>query len=233
MSRLFQVGCLSGFLEGAYDSSISFAQLQQHGTMGLGTVNAVDGEMIAVDGHFYRVDHHGIATMIAPHQCTPFALVCHFMPTITFELTNIASLKQLNDALTPYLQSPNFFYMIRIEGDFKQLDLRSESCQLKIYQPLAKTLPSLQRAFSLTTSTGTLVATWCPTYANALTIPGYHYHYIDADKKTGGHVFNIIVSHAKVQIHQLSEFHMALFHAPEFDQKQLSADCWKDFSKNE
>lgn len=233
MSRLFQVGCLAGFLEGAYDSSISLAEIQQHGTIGLGTVNAVDGEMVAVDGQFYRVDAQGVATAMAPHDCSPFALVCHFMPTITLNINHIASLKQLNKTLDPYLQSPNFFYMIRIEGDFKHLALRSEMCQLKAYKPLAITLPALQRAFSLSSSTGTVVATHCPAYASALTIPGYHYHYIDADKKTGGHVFNIAVNHAKVEIQQLSEFHMALFHASEFDQRALDADCWSKFAQNE
>ena len=51
---LFQASTIGALLEGAYDGDVSFEQLAEHGDLGLGTLNALDGEMIAVDGRFYR-----------------------------------------------------------------------------------------------------------------------------------------------------------------------------------
>ena len=47
---LFQASTIGALLDGAYDGDVSFAQLAEHGDLGLGTFNALDGEMIAVDG---------------------------------------------------------------------------------------------------------------------------------------------------------------------------------------
>ena len=44
---------------GHYDGDVTFAELAEHGDLGLGTLNALDGEMIALDGRFFRADVDG------------------------------------------------------------------------------------------------------------------------------------------------------------------------------
>jgi acetolactate decarboxylase len=56
---LFQASTIGALLDGAYDGDVSFAQLSEHGDLGLGTLNGLDGEMIALDGRFYRADVDG------------------------------------------------------------------------------------------------------------------------------------------------------------------------------
>ena len=53
---LFQASTIGALLDGAYDGDLSFAELAEHGDLGLGTLNGLDGEMIALDGGFYRAD---------------------------------------------------------------------------------------------------------------------------------------------------------------------------------
>ena len=47
---LFQASTIGALLDGAYDGDLSFAELAEHGDLGLGTLNGLDGEMIALDG---------------------------------------------------------------------------------------------------------------------------------------------------------------------------------------
>ena len=47
---LFQASTVGALLHGAYDGDLSFAELAEHGDLGLGTLNGLDGEMIALDG---------------------------------------------------------------------------------------------------------------------------------------------------------------------------------------
>jgi acetolactate decarboxylase len=56
---LFQASTIGALLDGAYEGDVSFGQLAEHGDLGLGTLNALDGEMIALDGRFYRADVDG------------------------------------------------------------------------------------------------------------------------------------------------------------------------------
>ena len=52
---------------------MTFEELAEHGDLGLGTLNGLDGEMIALDGRFYRADVDGMAEEIDPTERTPFA----------------------------------------------------------------------------------------------------------------------------------------------------------------
>src|SRR3712207_2102113 len=61
---LFQTSTIDALLEGKYDGDVSFAQLEERGDFGLGTLNALDGEMIELEGNFYQVKADGRAYMI-------------------------------------------------------------------------------------------------------------------------------------------------------------------------
>lgn len=233
MAILFQIGCLASFLQGTYESPITYDEIRKQGDIGLGTFNAVDGEMVAIDGEIYRIDVHGVAKPITSDSHTPFALLCPFQKVESFEIRDIGSLQELSAVLDKHIQSANFFQMIRIDGDFFHVDLRSESCQLKPYKSLVETLPKLQKSFSVGPSSGSLIVTRCPDYMSALTIPGYHYHYIDAQRKTGGHVYNLKVDKANVQINELDQFQMRLFHSPTFDHTTINPNGWQAFENQE
>src|SRR6185312_8719901 len=46
---LFQASTIGALLEGAFEGDVTFAEPAQHGDLGLGTLNHLDGEMIAID----------------------------------------------------------------------------------------------------------------------------------------------------------------------------------------
>lgn len=83
---LFQASTIGALLEGAYDGDVTFAELAEHGDLGLGTLNALDGEMVALDGRFHRADIDGRTAEINPEARTPFAVVVPFAPTVELSL---------------------------------------------------------------------------------------------------------------------------------------------------
>ena len=72
---LFQASTIGALLEGSFEGDVSFAELAEHGDLGLGTVNHLDGEMIALDGRFYRADVEGNVIEVPLAERTPFAVV--------------------------------------------------------------------------------------------------------------------------------------------------------------
>src|SRR5215475_12613073 len=70
---LFQASTIGALLHGSYDGDLTFAELAERGDLGLGTLNGLDGEMIAIDGEFLRADVDGDVTPIAADAQTPFA----------------------------------------------------------------------------------------------------------------------------------------------------------------
>src|SRR6201747_3330428 len=79
---LFQASTIGALLAGAFDGDLSFAELAEHGDLGLGTLNRLDGEMIALDGEFFRADVDGVVSPIAATAKTPFAVVARFEPAV-------------------------------------------------------------------------------------------------------------------------------------------------------
>src|SRR6478736_6458341 len=83
---LFQASTIGALLDGAFEGDLSFAELAERGDLGLGTLNHLDGEMIALDGEFFRADVEGRLSPIAPEARTPFAVVTRFEPEVDVQL---------------------------------------------------------------------------------------------------------------------------------------------------
>src|SRR6186997_2665519 len=83
---LFQASTIGALLKGAYEGDVTFRELAEHGDLGLGTLNGLDGEMIALDGSFFRADVDGNIGPIDPETATPFAVVVPFEPSIEMQL---------------------------------------------------------------------------------------------------------------------------------------------------
>src|SRR5215213_60827 len=92
---LFQASTIGALLDGAYEGDVTFAELAEHGDLGLGTLNSLDGEMIAVDGSFYRADVDGDVSAVDPRRRTPFAVLTWFTPTQELEIDEPLSHEEL------------------------------------------------------------------------------------------------------------------------------------------
>ena len=56
---LFQVSTIDALLQGDYDGYTSLKELSSKGDFGIGTVNALDGELVIENGQFYQVKADG------------------------------------------------------------------------------------------------------------------------------------------------------------------------------
>src|SRR5262245_40566418 len=83
---LFQASTIGALLEGHSEGDVTFAELAERGDLGLGTLNHLDGEMIALDGRFYRADVDGAIGEVPPDERTPFAVVTRLDPAVSFDL---------------------------------------------------------------------------------------------------------------------------------------------------
>lgn len=185
--RAFQASTLSAMLDGAYDGDVSFAELARNGDFGIGTLNGCDGEMIALDGSFLRADEHGDITAVPPEAMTPFAVLTFFQAVHRFSAG--ASFDQLCAAIDERVGAAEIVHAVRIDGAFASVHCRSVPKQEKPYRPLAEVLAE-QRTFDLTEVEGTMVGFRFPNLGLGVGVPGYHLHFVSADRRRGGHVLD-------------------------------------------
>src|SRR5262249_21789511 len=118
LHEVFQESTINALLEGVYDGSMTYGELRRHGDFGLGTFNALDGEMIAVDGDFYQGKADGLAYPVADDQRTPFATVLFFRPTLRRPLSGPLDHEHFQAMADGLMDGPNLFYAVRIDGRF-------------------------------------------------------------------------------------------------------------------
>ena len=206
---LFQASTIGALLEGAYDGDLSFAELAERGDLGLGTLNGLDGEMIAVDGRFYRADVDGNLHPVAPAELTPFAVVTRFEPTIVFDLPRPLGHEELLAAVDERVPEGTPSCALRVDGAFESVWARSVPLQTPPYRPLAEVVAD-QHEFELGPARGTMVGFRFPDYAEGIEVAGYHLHFIDADRSRGGHVLGSRAGAVRVQIDPSAALHVEL-----------------------
>src|SRR5918995_4035150 len=184
---LFQTSTIDALLEGKYDGDVSFAQLEERGDFGLGTLNALDGEMIALEGNFYQVRADGRAYEIDKQTRTPFAVVTFFEPRLFRILATPLDYEAFGVYLDRLVSGETSCYAVCVDGWFDYVKTRSVPRQHKPYPPLAKVVQH-QPTFELHNVQGSLVGFRFPRYAQGLNVAGYHFHFITADRSAGGHV---------------------------------------------
>lgn len=184
---LFQASTIGALLDGSYDGDLTFAELAERGDLGVGTLNALDGEMIALDGEFLRADVDGNVTPVGPGERTPFAVVTRFEPTVEAEvapgLDHEAVLAALDELAPPGGSS----FAVRLDGRFATVRARSVPRQAPPYRPLAEVVAD-QHVFELTDVEGSMVGFRFPAFVEGIEVAGYHLHFVDAARRRGGHV---------------------------------------------
>lgn len=195
-NTLTQVATIDGLLAGVYDGEVSLGDLSKKGDFGLGTYQALDGEMVLLDGIFYQIRDDGSVHHPPSETLTPFAAVVAFDPTFFAELPagDFDALAAHLDTLIP---DQNQFVAIRIDGHFAAIRTRSVPAQTPPYPPLVEVVKT-QPLFDFENVKGTLVGLRCPPFVTGLNVPGYHFHFLTENREAGGHVLTLSMTRGQL-----------------------------------
>jgi len=221
---LFQASTIGALLDGAFDGDLSFAELAEHGDLGLGTLNHLDGEMIAIDGEFFRADVDGGIRRIGPEERTPFAVVTRFQACVEERLpAETRSHEELLAQLDRLVPAGTSSCAVRLDGRFELVRARSVPRQRPPYRPLTEVVAD-QHVFELTDVEGTMLGFRFPTYVEGIEVAGYHLHFISADRSRGGHVLDSRSAELRVGIDPSNDLHVELPPQVELGDPDLAAE---------
>lgn len=195
---LHQTGAIGALAAGDYHGRETFAALARHGDFGLGTFAGLDGEMVAEGGRFYQVRSDGTVRRVSPGGKAPFAQVVFFGGTVDLGRVDGLTLKALTDALAARLPDPSRMYAVRVDGAFEALTARSVPAQREPWPPLAEAIKG-QTVFPMENVRGVLVGFYTPPGLPDLSPPGWHFHFLSADRTRGGHVLAARLGPAKAR----------------------------------
>ena len=224
--RVFQTSTLSALMEGVYEGNTTFGELKKEGDFGLGTLNGLDGEMVGFGGKFYQITSDGKAHEIPDDAVTPFAVVTFFEADKTVSIDGPLECTDLEKYILSLLPSDNIFYAIKIDGRFESMKTRSVPKQSEPFPPLAEVVKK-ESVFELGGVEGTIAGYWFPEYLSGVNAAGFHFHFLTADEKTGGHVLDCKAGKVRIGIDYNDDLQISLPKTENF----LDADI-SDVSKH-
>lgn len=204
---LFQVSTIDTLLLGGYDGEYTFQELEKHGDFGIGTFDGLDGEMTALDGAFYQIKADGSVSPVTGEMTTPFSSVTFFEPDFIFTLEGTYNYSEFIRLASPRLPSGDIVYAIRMDVTSPYIKARAIPRQEKPYPALADAAET-QSVFIINNTSGSIVGFYTPEMYQSLNIPGFHLHYVDDERNSGGHILDFVLENATVMLDATTEFFM-------------------------
>jgi acetolactate decarboxylase len=228
---LYQVSTATALVEGVYQGAVRVGTLREHGDLGLGTFEDLDGEMVIVEGHFFQVRCDGSVREVSDDTLAPFAVITPFVPQTPVMLDQCLDMSRLTSRFDTLRHSDNIFFAFRVDGKFDYVHTRA-MCRTHEGVPLVQAA-AVQPEFEFHDVEGTLVGFWTPEYAKTLNVPGYHLHFISADRTRGGHLLQCRGSNLRLQIQREGDYHIALPETEDFLKADLRRDTAADLARAE
>ena len=229
---IYQFSVIDALLEGVYDGEITCAELKENGDFGLGTFDGLDGEMLELDGVIYQVKADGNVYKINDMETSPFAAVTFFETDIQEDINTEMTGQGLASHIEELLPSKNLMYAVKITGNFSYMKTRSVAAQEKPYPRLVDVTKD-QSVFEFNDTEGSIVGYWMPEYINGINVPGYHLHFITADRTAGGHILDYTINSGTIEIDSCDSFYLELPENENYLSTGLSADNEGDLEEAE
>ena len=228
---LYQVSTTTALVEGVYQGAVRVGTLREHGDLGLGTFENLDGEMVVVDGQFFQVRSDGSVRECSDDVLSPFAVVTRFAPDAAISLDHCPDLSHLTARFDELRHTDNVFFAFRVDGHFDYVHTRA-MCWTEEGVPLVQAA-AVQPEFEFHDLSGTLVGFWAPEYAKTLNVPGYHLHFVSADRTSGGHLLQCRGTNLRLQIQREAMIALALPETEDFLKADLRRDPTAELTRAE
>ncbi len=222
---------VNALVQGLYEENTSIAEIKLHGDFGLGTFNNLDGEMMLLDGLVYQTRADGLVRPVEDTVLTPFACVTFFSPDSIEEIDGRLFPQPLNELLDHLIPSENMLYAIRIDGSFRRVTTRSVPKQ-ENYRPLVEVARD-QPTFEFSGVEGTLAGFFTPEFMGSLNVPGYHLHFLTADRTGGGHLLECEPEKVRVGLQHVPKLELGLPVTLDYLTADLTEDTRKDLEEAE
>ncbi|MCP4482129.1 MAG: acetolactate decarboxylase [bacterium] len=203
---IYQVSTLNALLAGNYDGLIKVEDFLKRGSVGLGTFNELDGEMIVLDGKCFRAKAIGEVVEVKKNETIPFGVITNFELEKQHHIEYMMNLKDLKDFINPLFINKDVFYVIKVLADFKYIKYRSVPKQERPYKNLSLVIKNEQVIFEEQNIAGTIIGFYFPEFMKGLNVVGYHFHFLSDDLTKGGHVFDFKADNLLVILDQKRQF---------------------------
>jgi acetolactate decarboxylase len=182
-----QVGTYDYLVQPDYDGLAPVSAVVGESTIGLGTFDRLDGELVMIGGVVYRVGTDGVPRKASMKRSTPWFEGVRFIPQTSMRLAEGTECSALVPLINELATTDGGMVAVRLSGTFTTLTARSVPAQSQPYPPLADVVAT-QTVFPLEDVRATLVGFRTGSDLLGVGAPGLHLHGLTKALDAGGHI---------------------------------------------
>lgn len=208
-STFTQISLFSVLLCGRYGGVTSLGEVKKLGDMAIGTMDRLDGEMLMINGEVFQACADGQVHRPGDDETIPFGTIAAFRADQTLEPRGISSYEAFEAYMRECFPNENIPLAIHFAGRFGYMKVRAVGRQEQDGTGLAEAAQE-EAVFQLGDTAGDLMGFRLPGYVLGINAPGWHLHFIDADRKCGGHVVNFSMTGGMLRVCRCGDFVLRL-----------------------
>lgn len=222
-NHIYQYSLLNALMDGVFETGIPVSKFSKMGNQGLGTFTRMNGELLFLDGKVYQLQAEGNVREADDNDQIPFGVSTKFVPqrTTQVEFKNKDDIDRHLDGFNDHAK--NLFMTYRINGKFDYLKCRTVRGQEYKGQPLSE-LSQKQSVETYEDVEGTIIGFRTPKNWQGFGVAGEHLHFMQADRKAGGHVLEVRAKQVEMQMAVASNVHLELPTTDDFNAATLVTD---------
>ena len=211
MSDLYQYSHAYVFEQKKYDGNYPAGNLKKHGDIGLGTFNALDGELVMINGKCYQCIKDKHIKIASNDALIPWATVTRFTEAAsTITLENISNLTELEAQLLKLTDMHNAPYVFHLQAEFNNIIFRQVIKQEKPYTLSIEDVYEKSPTENTGPISANLVGFYIPEFMQSIQPKGLHLHGVSKDEQSGGHVIEMDFDTATLTFEKITEVKMVL-----------------------
>ena len=189
--KITQFSGVNALMMGVFDGLFPISEIKKHGNFGLGCSEGLTGEAIIDCCHFWDAKGNRPLRIMDDTERMPFAQITTFAPEASFAISHVSK-ATLYDELSKYLTFDNVFLAIKLEGKFDHLKVRRPR-ELDQRFKNAMEVAEHQIVEDIKDIEGELIGFWTPEFFQNVSVAGFHVHFVDKNRTTGGHVIDFSI----------------------------------------
>lgn len=219
MSKIVQYSTIGALMAGYFRGDCDTTQFNHPHAFGLGCSAGINGELTIFQGTIWEATA-GEAIHPLKHHEVPFIQITDFQPESELRVTNINH-SNAADILSEHIDINNIFLAVSLQATFENIRIRRPQPAVSEDRDI-NAFAETQQEYSLNNIKGRLIGFWTPALFGRVSVPGFHFHFIDALQCNSGHVLAFQASEGLLSYQQKPTIEITMPQSEEY--KKLSID---------
>lgn len=189
--KITQFSGINALMGGVFQGLFPISEIEKCGDFGLGCSDGLTGEVIIDCCNFFEAKGKKPLRLMDSAEKMPFAQITTFDPDDEISISNISK-ATLYQELAKHTQLDNVFLAVKLEGKFENLKVRRPSETDKHFKNALEVAEN-QLVEDITDIEGDLIGFWTPEFFQNISVAGFHLHFIDREKTSGGHMIDFSI----------------------------------------